>query len=48
MDLDEEEVKGGSSQVFCLTWIKRKAAKPVPDQIALTDTELKNLIKRKK
>ncbi|XP_076810158.1 periodic tryptophan protein 1 homolog [Clavelina lepadiformis] len=48
MDLDEEEVKGGSSQIFCLTWIKRKAAKPVPDQIALTDTELKNLIKHKK
>ena len=47
MDSEEDEVQEGgkSSQIFCLTWVKRKAAKSVPDRIQLTQEEVKDILK---
>nr|CAB3265325.1 periodic tryptophan protein 1 homolog [Phallusia mammillata] len=44
MEVDEQSGPGGSSQIFCLRWIKREAAKPVPDKILLSNDELKQAI----
>uniref|UniRef100_H2Z130 Uncharacterized protein n=1 Tax=Ciona savignyi TaxID=51511 RepID=H2Z130_CIOSA len=44
MDFDEEQIKGGS-QIFCMSWVPKKAAKKVPDQILLTAGELKDVFK---
>lgn len=45
MDTDDEQnAQGGSSQIFCMRWVKRNAAKPVPDKIQLSKDELQQVI----
>nr|XP_002128920.1 periodic tryptophan protein 1 homolog [Ciona intestinalis] len=43
MDIDDDEIKG-SSQIFCMTWVPKKAAKKVPDRILLSTDELKSVL----
>ncbi|XP_078481173.1 periodic tryptophan protein 1 homolog [Ciona intestinalis] len=43
MDIDDDEIKG-SSQIFCMTWVPKKAAKKVPDRILLSTDELRSVL----
>ena len=41
-----EEIKKGS-QIFALTWVKQKAAKPNPHQMKLSEDELMTVFNSK-
>jgi len=36
----DEEAQGGSSQIFCLKWVKQHVAKSIPDKIQVSKDEL--------
>lgn len=46
---DEDDVgqqqQGKSSQIFCLSWVRRNVAKVTPDRVQLTRKEVKDIIK---
>lgn len=43
MDLGETSEKG-SSQIFCVTWIKQNVAKLIPDDVKLSGEEIQDII----
>jgi len=42
---EEEEETNKSSQIFCLTWLKRNVGKKMPDRVQLTKKEVEDIIK---
>ena len=46
MEFEDEVAFNKNSQIFALSWVKRKAAKSVPQQMKLTQDDLKVLMDR--
>lgn len=44
-DVGQQQEQGKSSQIFCLSWVRRNVAKVTPDRVQLTRKEVKDIIK---